>query len=77
MLKINSLRKFLIKARVQLLILGLIVICIITVAGNASLAVNKALMEKILGYMDNYEEQETDIFKYDEWLQGVIGPYLV
>ena len=44
-------RKFLTRAKIQFLILGLIIICMITIAGNVSLAVNKSIIEKeINGY---------------------------
>ena len=50
-MKGNSLRKFLTRAKIQLLVLGFILICMITVAGNVSLAVNKAVIEQeIDGY---------------------------
>ncbi|MCK5260392.1 MAG: hypothetical protein KAJ70_04960, partial [Candidatus Omnitrophica bacterium] len=39
-------RKFLTRAKIQLLVLGFIIICMITIAGNVSLAVNKATIEK-------------------------------
>jgi hypothetical protein len=52
------LRKFLTRAKIHLLTLGLIIIGMITIAGNVSLVVNKSIVEK---EVDEYFKHDISI----------------
>ncbi|MBN1870458.1 MAG: hypothetical protein JW847_07795 [Candidatus Omnitrophica bacterium] len=55
-------RKFLTKAKKQLLILGLIIACMITIAGNVSLAVNKTAIEREVDNCFNHDVSIGPVF---------------